>query len=214
MDELDAHEPKRVWIQIIRERSGGVKQVQVHKCTNDSPPSAPAGEDNCDTFQYTLPRDAHPYMDIAVAVPLRHVELKGSFGEVCAARDDVPEDLGGVIQVWYYKDKSSWTQEYDIELRDSPGSPDPPVLLYEHKVSQEIIDVLTFSSDSTLRLAATTILRTSSARRPLMILSKCGRQPTTLRRPKAKHKRKLSSPSGCVLATLVISSTWIGASKM
>lgn len=153
VDELDAHEPKRVWIQIIRERSGGVKQVQVHKCTNDSPPSAPAGEDNCDTFQYTLPRDAHPYMDIAVAVPLRHVELKGSFGEVCAARDDVPEDLGGVIQVWYYKDKTSWTQEYDIELRDSPGSPDPPVLLYEHKVSQEIIDVLTFSSDSTLLAA-------------------------------------------------------------
>eukprot|EP01043_Picozoa_sp_COSAG02_P027795 COSAG02_NODE_1654_length_11481_cov_3.465033_2_plen_1298_part_00 len=144
IDKMDA--PRRVWVRIIRERNGAVLQVEVH----DSAPS-PDGEIHCDTFQYTLPQDAHPFMDIAIAVPLQHVELKGSFGEVCA-REDVPEDLGGVIQVWYYKDKTCWTKEYDIELSDSDSS-EPPVLIYEEKVSQEAIDVLTFSSDSTLLAA-------------------------------------------------------------
>lgn len=146
LEELKSEEERRVWIQIFRSRSGAVVDVRVHKGTDPKPPDP---EDTCDTFVYSLPRNARPFTDICIDVPLEYVERKGSFGEICNP-EDVPEDLGGVIQVWYYKEKAAWTQEYDIEADTQLG---PPVLLYENKVSQEAIDVLTFSPDSNLLAA-------------------------------------------------------------
>lgn len=144
---VDPEKKLDVWIQVKRLRGGAVDEVNAFETKPDEDKDG-----NCDLFEYALPPGSRPYMDLAIDVPLDYVKLKGGFGEL-TAREDVPEDLGGVIQIWYFKQgaEKGWGDQDDVQMDGYEKR--APVLLYEEKVSIEEIDVLTFSSDSTMLAA-------------------------------------------------------------
>ena len=136
-----------VWIRVQRQRRGSVLETTAVK---EKPEDFESHY--VDAFPYKLPRGTRPYMDLAIDVPLSFVKEHGGFGEMCV-REDVQEDLGGVVQIWYFGESAAgstgWGKADDVQN----AGYEAPLLLYEDKVSQEAIDVLTFSSDSNMLAA-------------------------------------------------------------